>query len=462
MDPVLILIGLLGLGIMVFIHELGHFLAARACGIEVEAFALGWGPTLLRYKPGITEYRLAVFPIGGYCKMKGEQDMVDAVQKKTEYLVASPGSFYGAKPWKRIIVAFAGPLVNLLFAIIAITMIWFIGFTYESPDNRIVLAADYATGKNSNNSSLSTLDTGESPAAKAGLKTGDRIISINGIPTPNFADIRSNTAISARQELSFKILRDGQEITTQVKPILDTESGAGLIGIMPWEEPVVKKAEGAAASGGLQENDRIISVNDIPVALSVDVAKVIQSAQGQMTFLVQRAGQNLSLGISPDYTAEKIPYIKVSYKGVTYHTPAMDIFTATQYGYNQSIKTIALTIHGIGLMFQGLNPVKAIQGPKRIIELIGCGTVDGFSRSTGEGLRYFFNVLAYISIALFFGNLLPIPALDGGQILLFIWEAISRKPMKLRVIQRFQLVGAVLVIGLLLLAVYGDILSFFN
>lgn len=462
MNLLIILEGLLGLGLMVFIHELGHFIAARAVGIQVDAFALGWGPTVLKYKGKYTEYRLAAFPIGGYCKMKGEQDMVDALQNKTEYLEASQGSFFAAKPWKRIVVSFAGPLVNLLFAIVVLSLVWLIGYSYSSPDNRIILAADSQISLNADNVSLQSLNTQASPAAKAGLKSGDRIVSINGISTPNWSEIYANTVVSARQELHFKIQRADTHFDTTVVPILDTESGRGMIGISPWVEPVIGQVAGTAATGHLQVGDRIISINGVPTELDFQVAHAIKEARGQMEVIVQRAGHNVTLQVFPEYQPDGTPTLKIAYALPSYHTPSLNLPQSFVRGTQETLNLVGMTAKGIALLFQGLNPLKAVQGPVRIVKIIGEVTQSGFSESFTTGLRAFFHILAFISVALFFGNLLPIPALDGGQILLFTWESITRRPLKMKLVQRYQLIGAFMVFSLLILAISGDIMSLFS
>jgi regulator of sigma E protease len=167
-----ILLGLVGLGVVVLIHELGHFLAARAVGIDVEAFSIGWGKPILKKKVGKVEYRLGMFPIGGYCKMSGENEFQEAYEKKSAAITPVKGTFYGAAPLRRIVVSFAGPAFNLLFAVLVFSIIWGIGFEVNTLDNRIVLVSDITPGETY-------------PADLSGLKTGDTIIDINGKPVTN-------------------------------------------------------------------------------------------------------------------------------------------------------------------------------------------------------------------------------------------------------------------------------------
>ncbi|MDR0388650.1 MAG: site-2 protease family protein, partial [Spirochaetaceae bacterium] len=166
-----IILGLAGLGVVVLVHELGHFIAARLLGIEVEAFSIGWGRPILRKKIGAVEYRIGLFPLGGYCKMKGEVEFQSGASAPEPS--RAPGSFFGAKPWRRIIVSAAGPLANVVFAALVFMLIWGAGFEIRSPDNRIVLVSEITPEE-------------RYPADEAGLKTGDRIVEIAGKPITNY------------------------------------------------------------------------------------------------------------------------------------------------------------------------------------------------------------------------------------------------------------------------------------
>jgi regulator of sigma E protease len=189
MMVVKIALGLLGLGVVVFVHELGHFLAARLVGIGVEAFSIGWGNPILKKKIGGVEYRLGMFPIGGYCKMRGENEFQEAYENKLKAINPVKGTFYGTHPLGRIVVSFAGPLFNLIFAVLVFSLIWGIGFEVTTLENRIVLVSDINEGE-------------QYPADTGGLLTGDRILEINGKPIANYHDIQENIAINPEKTLA--------------------------------------------------------------------------------------------------------------------------------------------------------------------------------------------------------------------------------------------------------------------
>ncbi|MCL2558098.1 MAG: site-2 protease family protein, partial [Treponema sp.] len=178
-----ILLGLFGLGIVVFVHELGHFLAARLVGIDVEAFSIGWGKPILRKKVRGVEYRLGMFPLGGYCKMRGHDDLKGAVETDAGEIKAEKGSYFGASPLQRIIVCAAGPFFNILFAIVALSFLWGAGLEMRTLDNRIVLASQLAPER-------------IFPADEAGLMTGDRIVEVNGRPTNFSHEVRAAISLS--------------------------------------------------------------------------------------------------------------------------------------------------------------------------------------------------------------------------------------------------------------------------
>ena len=211
-------IGLVGLSLMVLIHEFGHFLAARMFGVEVLKFSIGMGPKIVGKKIGGTEYLLSALPLGGYCQMKGEEDFAKAMELKAKRIDGSPGSLYGVAPWKRMVIAFAGPFFNLVSAMLLFFVINIGGYTIETTDNRIILASEF---------------TGETdmPADKVGLRTGDRIVAVNGEKTEYFYQILEAAALNADKELTLTVDRRGDLLTVRVTPQLNPQTGGGVIGV---------------------------------------------------------------------------------------------------------------------------------------------------------------------------------------------------------------------------------------
>ena len=190
-----IIYGLIGLGFIVFIHELGHFITAKICGVTVESFSIGMGPILLHKTIKGTDYRLSLIPLGGYCGMKGQKDFQVALDEKLESITGDKDSFYGIHPLKRVIIAFSGPFFNFIFAAIAFMIISMIGYSYYTSENKIILANEVYPEM-------------ESIAEKAGLQTGDKILSVNDKETPYFTDIYEAISISANKKTDLQIQRE--------------------------------------------------------------------------------------------------------------------------------------------------------------------------------------------------------------------------------------------------------------
>lgn len=457
-----ILLGLVGIGIMVFVHELGHFVAARLAGVEVEVLSLGWGPRLIGFKRGNTWYQVSwLLLIGGYCKMKGELVPSTAGGGQPEGVAAAEGpapepahpkgSFLAASPLQRIMISAFGPLFNLAFAFIVFALIAWIGYSFPSSDSRVVLATDY------------TLDAFPKPppASVAGLRTGDRIVSIDGKPVANFQDILESVQEAAGRSLAVGVVRaaGGARETLSMTPQLDKDTGAGRIGIYAWVDPVVKSVvpNSAAAIAGLQPGDVIVEAGGKPVANSIDVSQALSQAASKLAIVVSRAGTR-----QPMTLVKNGPDPGVVYAIGLYHSPALGLDGAVARSAQETWNTVTMTVKGIGLLFQGVNWRRAVMGPLGITKAIGAATTGGFAYGGVGGAAYWaFELLAVVSIALFMMNLLPIPALDGGQIILFIAEAIRGRAVSTRLIWRLQIVGFSLLIFLFLFASAND-LGFFG
>jgi regulator of sigma E protease len=442
-----ILLGLAGLGVVVFVHELGHFIAARLAGIEVEAFSLGWGKPLLRKKAGGVEYRLGVFPIGGYCKMKGENEFREACENNASAIPRTKGSFYGVSPLRRIIVAAAGPGFNLIFAVLSLSILWGIGFETLTLDNRIVLVSD--------------VDPGETyPADQGGLKTGDRIIDIDGKPVANYHEIQELVATNPEKTLPLRALRDGEILDLTVRPSLDKSSGAGKIGVYFWSEPVISEvaAGSPAAAAGLWPGDRITRINGEDFSYTVALFRILRDRPPVLRVEYERNGRPLSADLAMSYTDAGPVDIGISYQSIRFRTPRLSPPQALARGAREAGKTFVLSVRSFALLFRGVDLTQAVSGPVRITYMVGDIAAEGFTRSFGAGIFSMVNFLALISIALCIMNLLPLPVLDGGSIILFVLEIIKRKPLHPRFVSAFQTVGVVLIFGLMLFAVFGDIL----
>ncbi|MDR1929331.1 MAG: site-2 protease family protein [Treponema sp.] len=444
-----ILLGLIGLGVVVFVHELGHFIAARRSGIDVEAFSIGWGRPVLKRRIGTVEYRLGLFPIGGYCKMRGDNEFREAWENNRNQVEQVKGSFFSVNPWKRIAVAFSGPFFNFLFAILVFSVVWGIGFDVETLENRVVL--------------LSDIDGGSYPSDAAGLQSGDRIIEINGKKIANYRDIQEHIASNPQKSLNLTADRDGTQVHLTVVPKLDS-TGAGKIGVYHWTDPVIQavKPGGAADRAGLREGDRITTLNGSPLPYTAALLSIFKDVQPQEIALeYERGGQKIKAELDGLAYTSSMPDLGVEFKTVKFRTPALSPFRALVKGCEEASKTLALSVKSLGLLFnKEIDLSQAVSGPARITYMVGDIAAEGFGRSVETGFSSAASFLALISIALCIMNLLPLPILDGGLILLFFIELIKRKPLNPKFVSAFQTLGVILIFGLMAFALFNDIRFF--
>jgi regulator of sigma E protease len=449
MTIVKILLGLAGLGVVVFVHELGHFLAARLVGIDVEAFSIGWGKPVLKKKIGAVEYRLGMFPLGGYCKMRGENEFAEAWENRRNSIEPVPGTFFGANPFRRIVVSFAGPFFNLLFAVLVLSVIWGIGFEVSTLENRIVLASEISGVK--------------APADEGGLKTGDRIIEINGNKTLYYHEIQENIAVNPEENLSLTVNRDGEIVNLRVRPALES-TGAGKIGVYFWTDPVIETVVpgSPAEAAGLGAGDRIVRVNREALPYTVRLFKILEDKPAELSVDYERDGATEHTSISPVYTEAGDADLGLGWALIRYRTPLLSPPAALAKGAGEAWKTLTVSLKSLSLLFRKIDLTQAVSGPFRITYMVGDIATEGFGQSFGAGIRSMANFLALISIALCMMNLLPLPVLDGGMIVLFIVEAVTRRPLHPRAISVFQTVGVVIICGLMIFAMFGDFMFFFG
>ena len=439
--------GILGLGLIVLIHETGHFVAAKLSGVTVEAFSIGMGPVLFHKTIKGTDFRISLIPLGGYCAMKGEKAFQDAIDNNEDHITGDKDSFYGVHPLRRAFIAFSGPFFNVLFAVVAFTVISMIGYDFYSADNRIVLATE-------------VYDDIESAAKDAGLKTGDRIISINGKQTPLFTDISQAVASSPDETLSLLVERNGSTITFDVTTKLDKSTGTGKLGIMNWIDPVIAKVEegSAAEIAGLLEGDVIVKFNDAEIHNIYELQKEVQNRNGDFVLEYKRTGKLYSCIIKLNENKDLGIYFSTD----IHHTETYWLLPAMWQGIKETVNLTGLTIKSIGLLFKGVDLSQAVSGPARITKMIGETAEAGFKAGFSTGVVSVLNFLALISISLFIMNLLPIPILDGGLILFALIEFIRKRQIKPKFLYYIQFVGIGIIVILFVIALFSDINYFIH
>ncbi len=446
-----IIYGLIGLSVIVFIHELGHFIAARMCGVTVESFSIGMGPILLHRTIGTTDYRISLIPLGGYCGMKGEKDFQKALDEKLDAIPKQPDSFYGVHPFKRILIAFSGPLANLIFVVFSFVVISMISYSYQTAGNRVILLSDIYTDQYSS-------------AAEAGLQTGDSIISINEHKTETFNNILELVSTRPSETLTINVERQGSIYTYSVPAIMDPSSGAGRIGVISWISPVVAAVaqNSPASTAGLLEGDKIIAVDGVLVENTVSLQKEIAQKAFAVLTVERPLGNKQDLHIYPKQNENGSIELGIQFASLTIDTVPLSFIPAIVTGFQETYSLFLLTIKSIALLFDGLDFTKAVSGPIRITVMLGDVAQSGFSAGFSRGLVTILNFLALISMSLFIMNLLPIPVLDGGLILFSVIEIIRRKPNSPRILYMVQYVGFAFIILLAGVAIFSDVRYLFT
>ena len=433
-----ILLGIISIGILIFVHELGHFLAARASGIKVDVFSIGWGRGIVSFKWKETKIQIGWIPFGGYCKMAGDSPQ--------DTLTGSKGEYYSSPPLRRIMVGISGPLFNYLFAILLFTVVVLIGHEVKTYSNRILLVEDVAA-----------VGEEKTPAQKAGLIDGDVIVEIDGTEIENWDHVTENIVRNALKPLNMKVLRDGAPVEITIVPRLEEETGRGIIGIYPWIEPVVGETVpgGAADLAGLRSKDRIISVDGTKVLHHMDFYGAIErKAYFKIPIVFERNGVRQEVLLTPQ-KEEGFDSAGLFFEQQAYRTPTYPFHIAVVKGFEKSVEGVRDTVRGIGFVISGkIKARSAVAGPAKLIYL--SGTI------AKEGFVYFLQVMSYISIAFFIVNLVPFPALDGSHIVISLYEIVTRRRPNLSVVHRVQTFGFLILILVLVFVTLNDITSFFN
>ncbi len=449
-----IFIGILGLDIVVMVHELGHLIIAKTMGITVETFSIGMGKKIfsLHYKG--TEYCLSIFPLGGYCKMKGEKQFNDAVRNKAKTIVYDKGSIFSAAPLRRILTYLAGPVFNFLFSILMLSIIWYIGFTTQTYSNKIILLTDYPE----------IFSGGTNPADTAGLLTGDKILKLNNIPIKSYSDIQEEIYKSANKVLTVLILRDSKNISLSLTPVLNTETGTGQIGVAPWINAVVDHVTSGSAAdiGGLKPNDLIISANNINVTNYLDIYKVLKNKPQYLKLKIKSGDRIRTTSLVPNYSEDLITDLGISFKAEIINSGKVGLFTAIKKGFGETIDTFTMTAKSIYLLFNGINLKKAVSGPIRISYYVGEVASNSFKDGFKTGFTTIFRFLSMISVALGFANLLPIPIFDGGLLVFTAIELIKGKSLSPGTFYRYQSIGFFIIVIIFFLTTYSDISYLFT
>ena len=442
------------LGILIFFHELGHFLVARLFGVGVEKFSLGFGPRLFGRTVGMTDYRISAIPLGGYVKMVGDEPDAELEPEMIPY------SFTHKHVFKKIMIVAAGPFFNLLLAVIIYAGFFsFIGTEDIRPVVNHVIK--------------------ESPAARAGLQTGDVVVAINGSTVASWGDINRLIADGHGNDVRITARRDDTSFDVTVIPqtkvakdILGDDApyyDVGFSGLAPLKAVVGEVADGyPAKKAGMQKGDLIVAIDNQPVDSWNTMKAIISQSKGEpLTVRIVRGEETLTVDIVPVlYSEENVLGEKVDSYRIGISTPGINIPEADRItikrgpvqavveSVDQTYQISRLTLLSIGKLIKGTVSTKTLGGPIMIAEMAGQQAKAGFTN-----LIFF---IAVLSINLAVLNFLPIPVLDGGHLMFFFIEAVIRRPINIRMREIAQQAGIFVLILLMIFVFYNDIMRIFS
>ncbi len=429
--------------VLVLVHELGHFLAAKLFGMRVERFSIGFPPRLFGKKIGETDYCISGTPLGGYVKISGMAEEMDEEEVKKE---PKPWEYRSKPVWQRIIVITAGVIFNVILAYVI-----FAGIVYTYGSERI--PAENIPGY--------YVPEG-STAEEVGFETGDRII---GVKDRNIDYIDSPTLFSMSEitssDLTFTVLRNGEEVVLDaprdlIDKISREQDFITLENALPSKIGYVSEGD-PAYEAGLEEGDEIIAVNGEEISYWMQMVGFIQDAEESLTLTVQRDGETFDTSVTPDAESQLIGV------GVVNHFEYFDsesieygLLGSVRQGISETHDTAGAIVNGFKSLFTGAISVREnLGGP------IAIANISAEATETG-GMLGFWRIMAYLSITLAIVNILPIPMLDGGHLMFLIYEGITRREPSMRVKMGLQQIGLIFLVGLMIFVIFNDILRIVN
>ena len=415
------------LGVLVFVHELGHFLAAKRVRIRVLKFQLGFNPTVVSFRRGDTEYGIGALPLGGYVKMAGESPEEGPTGRSDEFLSKTK--------WQRFQVLIMGPVMNLLLAFVLLAIVLYQGVEKGAYEDQPAVVGVVAAG---------------SPADKAGIRPGDRIVGVAGHDVDTWEQALLAIGQRANREIEIKFLRNGLEASRTMTPAVVGQSRIefGEIGVLPGVHPHVRSVQpgGAAEKAGLLADDTVLAVDGQPITFSYQLKEAIaKRPEQEITLDVLRSGQHVTVRATPAKNGKEgllgigIGDDTVRIKPGVGQALELSVEKNVEYG-----RLIFQTLWGLAT--RETSP-KQLMGPVAIAQLAG-EAPDFIATLT---------LMASLSLNLGLLNLLPIPVLDGGHIFIMALEGIARRDFSIRVKEKMLLAGFVLILMLMVTVIYNDL-----
>lgn len=424
------------LGVMILIHELGHFLAAKLFRVRVLTFSIGFGKRLCGLRSGETDYRISVLPLGGYVKMAGEDP--------SETRQGDAGEFLSKPRWQRFIIAVMGPSMNVAMAIALLAGLYHFHFPKPAYMEAPARVGDVEPG---------------SPAARAGILPGDLIVRMGDLPNPLWEDLALKVLTNAGESLAVDVKRSGQTLHLDLTPQAKGPSDVGESGLTPCIPARVGLVEPGlpAAKAGLKEGDRIVAVDGAEISCWQQLSGTLQRGSGQQVDLgVQRGDQQFHFELKPVFSklgSEGKWRIGIGLRSDVV-VRQLSWGSAMATSLRDNARNCVLTFEVLSRILTRRMSARSLSGP------IGIAQVSG--EAYRAGFPELLMLVAFISLQLGIFNLLPIPILDGGMILLLVIETLLRRDVSMEVRERFAQVGIVFLLLLAVFVTYNDIMKTFR
>jgi regulator of sigma E protease len=421
------------LGFMILIHELGHYVAAKWLGVRVEVFSIGFGTRLFGFRRGDTDYRVSAIPLGGYVKMSGDNPM--------EERTGDPAEFLSHPRWHRFLIAIAGPAMNILLAIGLLTVVYMVHYEYPIFLDKPAILAGVKH---------------DSAAASVGLQAGDHIIRIDDVENPTWEQVYFKVMLSPNQPLNVTVQRGAQTFERQIVPKPVTASEVGSAGWYANESVIVGDMEPdmPAAKAGIKEGDKVLAMDGKPVP-SIDA--MIESLQETKTkpvvLTILRDGQQLDIPVQP--VLANTEGSEKRYRIGFVNTPEMKVGSlpfvqAFDRSLDENKKGSVLILELVEKLVQRKVSIRTISGPIGIAQ-------DAGEAAQQKGWTPLLALTSAISLNLGIINLLPIPIMDGGVILLLFVEGLMRRDISLRIKERIYQAAFVFLVLFAVMVIYSDL-----
>jgi regulator of sigma E protease len=415
------------LGVLVFVHELGHFLAARRLGVRVLTFSLGFGPKLLKVRRGDTEYCVSAIPLGGYVKMAGENP--------DDPRTGRPDEFLSKTKWERFQILIMGPAMNIILAVVVMAIVLAQGAEVPIYQDQPPVVGAVTPG---------------SPAERAGIQRGDRILTVAGDDVDTWDDLFIAVGTRPDRDVALTLVRDGQTRSVTVRTVSETRFEIGNIGVLPDINPIVASVIGGtpAERAGLKAGDVVLAVNgERMVTRTQFIEAISRNPEREIEMTVERGEQELRVKATPYREGDRGLLGLYVAEPTRSFTPGP--LEAIKLSVERNIEFGGLIFKTLGGLFVGETSPRQLMGPVAIAQLSG--------ESAQAGWVALFTLMASISLNLGLLNLLPIPVLDGGHILIMALEGVARRDFSMAVKEKMLLAGFVLLMMLMVTVIYNDL-----